>query len=113
LKKRENLQDIPVLMLTASDSSQDRVKGEHAGVAAFLSKPFVPDKVIVIAEKLIGERRLLRERRAMHHYLSDSTGAVSNIMRAEDTFATVFFTDIVGFTPLTERLEPVRFGADQ
>ena len=69
----------------------------------------MPDKIVVIAE-----RRLLRERQAMQHYLSDSAaaavraadtvGAVSNEMRAEERFATVFFTDIVGFTPLTERL---------
>ena len=71
--------------------------------------------MVVIAGKLIAERRLLRERQAMQHYLSDaaadaaplaasSVGDVSEIMRAEEKFATIFFTDIVGFTPLTERL---------
>jgi DNA-binding response OmpR family regulator len=106
LKKRENLKEIPVLMLTAADSTTERAKGEHAGVSAYLTKPFVPDKVVVIAEKLISERRMVRERQAMSHYLSDSTRNVDDIMRAEQAFVTVFFTDIVGFTPLTERLEP-------
>ena len=50
----------------------------------------------------------------MQHYLSDSAaaaalaaeavGSVSDVMRAEEKFATIFFTDIVGFKPLTERL---------
>jgi len=116
LKKRDDLKDVPVLMLSAADSPLNRAKGHHAGVAAFLTKPFTPDKVVVIAEKLIGERRLLRERRAMQHYLSSSAaeaaslaaeqrGNVANIMRAEEKFTTMLFSDIVGFTPLTERME--------
>ena len=117
LKTREQVADIPVVMLTAADSPLSRLKGRHAGVAAYLTKPFVPDKVVVIAEKLIAERRLLRERQAMHHYLSDSAAAaaaaaadskgdVDAIMRAESRFVTILFTDIVGFTPLTERMAP-------
>ena len=61
-----------VIPLTAADSDLSRAKGRHAGVAAYLTKPFVADKVVVIAEKLVGERRLLREREAMQRYLSAS-----------------------------------------
>ena len=115
LRRCDELKDVPVLMLTAADDPLNRAKGQHAGISAYLTKPFVPDKIVVIAEKLIAERRLLRERQAMQHYLSDSAaeaaakaadtvGAVSDVMRAEEKFATVFFADIVGFTPLTERL---------
>ena len=116
LKSREELSNIPVLMLTAADSDTDQKKGKHAGVSAFLSKPFPPDKLVVIAEKLIAERRLIRERQAMQHYLSESAveAAVAaadqkstvDQMRVEETFLTIFFTDIVGFTPMTERMDP-------
>ena len=57
LRKREDLQDIPVLMLSAADDPLNRAKGKHAGISAYLSKPFVPDKVVVIAEKLIATHR--------------------------------------------------------
>ena len=116
LKSREELSNIPVLMLTAADSDTDQKKGKHAGISAFLSKPFPPDKLVVIAEKLIAERRLIRERQAMQHYLSESAveAAVAaadqksavDQMRVEETFLTIFFTDIVGFTPMTERMDP-------
>jgi DNA-binding response OmpR family regulator len=115
LRKREYLKEVPVMMLTAADSDLDRTKGLHAGANAFLSKPFVPDKVVVIAEKLIAERRLKRQGQAMQLYLSDSAIAaasaaantiedVRDIMHAERRFISVYFTDIVGFTPLTESM---------
>ena len=102
LKSSEELSDIPVLMLTAADSDTDQKKGKHAGVSAFLSKPFPPDKLVVIAEKLIAERRLIRERQAMRHYLSESAVEAAAAaayqkstvghMRVEETFLTIFFT---------------------
>ena len=116
LKKRETLADTPVVMLTAADSAVDRTKGEHAGVSAFLSKPFQPEKLVVIVEKLVAERRLIRERQGLKHYVSESalSAAASiadgkesiDMMRAENSFVSILFSDIVGFTPLTEAIEP-------
>jgi DNA-binding response OmpR family regulator len=116
VRKHAHLAEVPVVMLTAADSARERTKGLHAGVNAYLSKPFVPDKIIVIAEKLIAEHRLKREAAAMQRYLSDSaiaaaTKAANAVhgehehMEAERRFVTTFFTDIVGFTPMTESME--------
>lgn len=48
LKQDQRLKDIPVVMLTAKDSSVDREKGMRAGSAAYLTKPFNPDKLLSV-----------------------------------------------------------------
>ncbi len=113
VRKHEHLKDVPVVMLTATDTVKERAKGKHAGVNAYLAKPFVPDKVVVIAERMIAAYRLRREAAAMQRYMSDSAiQAAANAahsegddMHAERRFVTTFFTDIVGFTPMTESME--------
>lgn len=58
LKRDETLRDVPVVMLTAYDSEQERDKGLRSGVSAYLGKPFSADKIVVIVEKLLGDRRI-------------------------------------------------------
>lgn len=48
LKQDQRLRDIPVVMLTAKDSPVDREKGMRAGSAAYLTKPFDPDKLLSV-----------------------------------------------------------------
>ena len=40
LKKKHNLNDTPVIMLTAKDSLLDKVKGKISGSTEYLTKPF-------------------------------------------------------------------------
>jgi PAS domain S-box-containing protein len=61
LKRLDALKDLPIIMLTGSGSVVDRLKGTHAGVDVYLSKPFALDKLLVLVEKLVAERRLLKE----------------------------------------------------
>lgn len=48
LKQDQHLREIPVVMLTAKDSPVDREKGIRAGSAAYLTKPFNPDKLLSV-----------------------------------------------------------------
>ena len=48
LKEDMRLKEIPVVMLTAKDSPLDREKGIRAGSAAYLTKPFNPDKLLSV-----------------------------------------------------------------
>ncbi len=116
IRQEEHLKELPIVMLTAADSDKDRQRGLHAGVNAYLGKPFVPDKIIVIAEKLIAEHRLLRESAAMQRYLSDAAIDAANkaadaahgeheSMEAERRFVSVLFTHIVDFSSMTETMD--------
>jgi DNA-binding response OmpR family regulator len=116
IRQEEHLKELPVVMLTAADSDKDRQRGLHAGVNAYLGKPFVPDKIIVIAEKLIAEHRLKRESAAMQRYLSDAAIDAANKaadaahgeheeMQAKRRFVSVLFTHIVDFSSMTETMD--------
>ena len=46
IRDRANGKQVPVLMLTAKDSIQDRVKGLDAGADDYLVKPFAFDELL-------------------------------------------------------------------
>ena len=48
LQQDQRLKEIPVVMLTAKDSSIDREKGLRAGAMAYLTKPFNPEKLLSV-----------------------------------------------------------------
>ena len=54
LKSDETVRDIPVVMLTARDSEADIVAGLKGGAAEYLTKPFIPQELLVRIEGLLG-----------------------------------------------------------
>lgn len=52
---------IPVVLLTALDTIQDRITGIHYGADAYLSKPFDENLLIVQINNLLNSRTALRE----------------------------------------------------
>ena len=60
MRESELLNHIPVIMVTAKASSEDRLKGLEAGADAYLEKPFRADELKVRVEKLLEQRQLLR-----------------------------------------------------
>lgn len=117
IRRRSDLADIPILMLTARDGRSEEIRASSAGVDSFVEKPFTNEKVIVIVEKLLADQRLKREREAARLYLSD--GAQQSLRRratsgapdgapleSQEVFRTVLFADIVGFTARSEGMAP-------
>ena len=51
IKKNKKFKDIPVVLLTSKDGFLNRVRGRLAGAAAYLTKPFDPDRMIAEIEK--------------------------------------------------------------
>ena len=57
LREDPRFQKLPVVFLTAKGMTSDRIQGYHAGVDAYLPKPFDPDELVAIVENLL-ERRV-------------------------------------------------------
>lgn len=54
LKSDERTRAIPVVMLTAMSSAEDREKGAACGANDYITKPFSPQKVIDTVQGLLG-----------------------------------------------------------
>ena len=53
---------IPVILLTALPTSEDRIKGLKHGADSYIPKPFEAEHLLVRIEKLIGSRNVLKEK---------------------------------------------------
>jgi len=123
LKKHVMFKNTPIIMLTASGSRRDEIKGRHAGVDAYLSKPFAPDKLVVLVEKLIAERKLLAERGELQNrnqfirevfgrYMTEDV--VQMLLESPEGLrlggerrrVTIMMSDLRGFSSITERMSP-------
>ena len=62
VRASELLNHIPVIMVTAKATHEDRMKGLELGADAYLEKPFHADELNVRVEKLLEQRRLLRKK---------------------------------------------------
>lgn len=62
IRASELLNHIPVIMVTARATHEDRLKGFEVGADAYLEKPFHADELNIRAEKLLEQRRLLQHK---------------------------------------------------
>jgi DNA-binding NtrC family response regulator len=63
---RQHDADLPVLMLTAFPSIDTAVESMKIGAADYLTKPFLPDDLLLTARRLLDGRRLREENRLLH-----------------------------------------------
>ena len=62
IRGSELLNHIPVIIVTAKASHEDRMRGLEAGADAYLEKPFHADELDIRVEKLLEQRRLLQQK---------------------------------------------------
>lgn len=64
IRENEVTKDIPVILLTALDSDEKRVKGVENGADAYITKPFQAELLVKTAIGLISQRDMLKGRYA-------------------------------------------------
>jgi two-component system sensor histidine kinase ChiS len=62
IRKNVITNHIPIIVITAKVTEEDRVKGIEAGADAYLDKPFSADELRLRVQKLLDGRRLLQEK---------------------------------------------------
>lgn len=68
MKQNRLLNHIPVIMLTAKTSDEDRIRGLRCGVEAYIRKPFQQEELLISIENIFENRRILKEK-----YMSNIT----------------------------------------
>jgi adenylate cyclase len=124
---------LPVVMVTALDPAQERVKGIEAGADDFLSKPIHLPELLArvrsllrvktlwdqlaelnrtlearVAEQVSQLERLARLRRFFSPQLAEAivTGGADDPLKSHRREVTVVFLDLRGFTAFAETAEP-------
>ena len=62
VRSNDLLSHIPFIMVTAKSSEDDRIRSLRTGADAYLTKPFHANELLVWTERLISQRKMLRER---------------------------------------------------
>lgn len=62
IRQSELLNHVPVIIVTAKATHEDRITGLEAGADAYLEKPFYSDELNIRVAKLLEQRQLLREK---------------------------------------------------
>ena len=115
LRKNPKTRDIPLVMLTARDSSRDQAQMRAAGLTSYLVKPFGNDKCVAIVERVLAESRLARYKEASRLYISEGAVRAAEELAKAPSFdqvravkldATLLFSDISGFTSMSAKLTP-------
>ncbi len=78
------LNHIPIIIITAKSEDLDKVQGLEAGADAYLLKPFNTDELYVRIDKLLEQRKILREKYS--HALRNNCTETVKLLPADQAF---------------------------
>ncbi|WP_375502864.1 response regulator [uncultured Nostoc sp.] len=123
IRKEEKLKGIPLILLTAKADEETRIEGTEHGADAYLAKPFNDRELLAEVRNLLALKENERRIVELNTYLTESvlkrflptvlvqkaaTGDLTLDLRPEPRLITVLFSDIVGFTQLSNTLRSRR-----
>jgi len=112
LRREPRTRGIPLIMMSARDDTRNRKLMKAAGAVAFLGKPFEPDKMVALVERVLAEARLKEEKRRIRELIADD--ALAQVVRevrlgrrsvARSERMTLLFSDLKGFSTMCSDLE--------
>ncbi|MEM9244658.1 MAG: response regulator [Cyanobacteria bacterium P01_F01_bin.153] len=119
VREDEELQGTPVILLTAKADDDTRLEGVEQGADAYLAKPFNARELLAEVRNLLALKANERRVAELNQYLTKSVlqrflpgsmvkkaaaGELSLDLKPEPRLVTVLFSDIVGFTQLSNTL---------
>ena len=81
IRNSEILNHIPIIVITAKCTEQDKIEGLKAGADAYLYKPFNADELNVTINSLLERRKRLQEKYSSNPTNANTQDAVSNVDR--------------------------------
>ena len=75
LRENQRTTIIPIIFLTAKDTSAERIEGFRAGVDAYITKPFEPDELLVVIAGIL--RRIERTHAEIARIVGRTEAAVA------------------------------------
>ncbi len=123
IRKDTDLQGTPIILLTAKVDNETRLEGVEQGADAYLSKPFNDRELLAEVRNLLALKSNERKVAELNQYLTESVlqrflppslvqkaseGNLRLDLRPEPRLVTILFSDIVGFTQLSNTLRSRR-----
>lgn len=113
----------PIILLTAKVDEDTRIEGTEQGADIYLAKPFNDRELLAAVRNLLALKANEQKLSELNKYLTESvlkrflppslvnkaaTGELSLDLRPEPKLVTILFSDIVGFTQLSNTLRSRR-----
>ena len=100
------LNHIPIIIITAKSEDIDKVQGIEAGADAYLLKPFNTDELYVRIDKLLEQRRILREKysRALRDNCTDTVKLPPADQAFIDRLTDIIYSQISDTTLNSDRI---------
>ena len=126
LKGNDETRLIPIVIMTALDGIEDRIKGIEAGADDFLTKPVNERELVArlrttLKLKHTVDHKLNELRRIKDHFAKFVPEAVKRLVtadpespalaRKQEQDVTVLFVDVSGYSRLSEQLPPTTLNA--